>query len=138
MSLLVAIDVTTKSYVLEGRVRLELQVALDELAEFFAVFVAHVHKLHAAAVGADIANHRREMDLAKAGTNFELDGIANAEFSRRLQVRATQADRLDAGQAGRSAFDLRAKRRFHGHADIAARDEATRTGLGWRSKCPNR
>src|SRR2546427_602839 len=98
MSLLVAIDVATKSYVLEGKVRLELQVALDELAEFFAIFVAHMNKFHAVAVGADIADYRREMDLAKAGTNLELDGIANAEFSRRLQVRAAQADRLHAGE----------------------------------------
>jgi hypothetical protein len=45
MSLLVAIDVATKNYVGEGKVRLELEVALDELAEFFAVFVAHVHEL---------------------------------------------------------------------------------------------
>src|SRR5258708_158497 len=118
--------------------RLKLQVALDKLAEFFAVFVAHVDKFHAAAVGADIADPRREMDLAKAGTNFELDGIANAEFSRRFQVGTAQADRLYAGEAGRSAFDLRAKRRFQGHADIAARDEVTRTGLRGRSERPNR
>src|SRR5207245_11466564 len=118
MSLLVAIDVATKSYVLEGKVRLELQVALDELAEFFAIFVAHMNKFHAVAVGADIADYRREMDLAKAGTNLELDGIANAEFSRRLQVRAAQADRLHAGEAGRSAFDLRAKRGVPGHAEL--------------------
>src|SRR6266571_4146815 len=138
MSLLVAIDVATKSCVFEGKVRLKLQVALDELAEFFAIFVAHVHKLDAAAVGADIADDRREIDLAKAGTNLELDGIANAEFSRRFQIGAAQADSPHAGQARRSAFDLRAKRRFQGHADIAARDEVTRTGLCWRSKCPNR
>jgi hypothetical protein len=47
MSLLVAIDVATPSCVLEGKARLELEVALDELAEFFAVFVAHVDKLSA-------------------------------------------------------------------------------------------
>ncbi len=110
MSLLVAIGAATQSYVLEGKGWLKLQVALDKLAEFFAVFVAHVHKFHAAAVGADIADYRREMDLAKAGTNLELDGIANAEFSGRFQVRTAQADSLYAGEAGRSAFDLRAKR----------------------------
>ena len=49
MSLFVAIDAATKSYVLEGKVRLKLEVALDELAEFFAVFVAHVRKLALAA-----------------------------------------------------------------------------------------
>ncbi len=49
MSLFVAIDVATKSYVLEGKARLKLQVALDELAEFFAILVAHVDKFHAAA-----------------------------------------------------------------------------------------
>src|SRR5207245_11225406 len=106
MSLLVAIDVATKSYVLEGKVRLELQVALDELAEFFAIFVAHMNKFHAVAVGADIADYRREMDLAKAGTNLELDGIANAEVSRRPQVRPAQAEPRQPGEGRKQGFRL--------------------------------
>src|SRR5439155_741716 len=64
---------------------LELQVALDELAETFAVFVTHVDEFHAGAFLADIANHGGESDFAKAGAHFELDGVAHGKFLRRLE-----------------------------------------------------
>ena len=53
-------------------------MALDKLAEFFAVFVAHVHEFDAAAIRTDVANNGREADLAETGADFELDRVANA------------------------------------------------------------
>src|SRR5215470_47067 len=100
MSLLAAIEAASGSYVLEARERLKLEVTLDELAELFAVFVAHVDKFHAIAISADMANHSSEIDLAQAGTNLEFDGIADTEFSRRLQIGTAQADGFHAGETG--------------------------------------
>ena len=68
---------------------LELEMALHEFAKFFAVFVAHVDEFHAAAVRADIPDNRGEVDLAQAGTNLQLDGIAHTEFLRGFQVGAS-------------------------------------------------
>ena len=53
-------------------------MSLDELAKFFAVFIAHVHELDAAAIRTDVANNGREVDLAETGSDFELDRVANA------------------------------------------------------------
>src|SRR5258707_12322678 len=72
----------------EGRRRLQLEMALDKLAEFFAVFVAHVHEFDAAAVGADVADHGGESDLAETGADLQLDRIADGECSRGLQISA--------------------------------------------------
>ena len=58
--------------------QLELQMALDELAEFFAVFVAHVHEFDTVAIRTDVANDGCEIDFAKTGADFELDGVADA------------------------------------------------------------
>lgn len=54
-------------------------VFLDELAKTFAVFIFHVHKFDAVAVRADVADDGREVNLAQARSNFELDGITRAE-----------------------------------------------------------
>ena len=51
---------------------------MDELAEAFVVFLRHVDELDAAAVGADVADDCGEVDLAKTGADFELEGIADA------------------------------------------------------------
>jgi len=56
-------------------------MTLDELAELFAVFVAHVDEFHAAPVWADIADHGGEIDLAKSGADLQLDRVADTEFS---------------------------------------------------------
>ncbi len=71
---------------------LDVEITLHKLAQFFAVFVAHVHKFHAAAVRADVSDHGCKTDLAQAGANLKLDRIANAQFPRRFQVGAAQAD----------------------------------------------
>src|SRR5260370_1276006 len=72
----------------EGRTRLQLEVALDEFAELFAVFIAHVYEFDAAAVGADVADHGGESDLAETGADLQLDRIAAGEGSRGLQISA--------------------------------------------------
>ena len=69
---------------------------LDELAETFVVFFLHVHEFNAAAIGTDVADDGGEMDFAKAGANFELDGIADAEAIGGLDVGAAEADGFDA------------------------------------------
>jgi len=65
-----------------------LKVALDELAETFAVFVTHVDEFHAGAVLADVADHGGKSDFAKAGAHFELDGVADGESLGSLEVSA--------------------------------------------------
>jgi hypothetical protein len=88
---------------------LEVEVALDQFAEFFAVFVPHVHELDAVTFGADIADHGREMNLAEAGADFQLDGIPDVEFPGRLEIRATETDGLDARESRLRSANLRAK-----------------------------
>src|SRR5215472_1875576 len=98
-------------------------MALDELAELFAVFIAHVDEFHAVAVLADVANHRGEIDLAKASAHFQLNGVTHGEFPRRLEIGTTQADSLYAGPTSRRSFNLRAQRRLQGHSDVTTRNE---------------
>ena len=74
--------------------RVDLEVLLDEPAETFVIFFLHVDELDTAAVGADVADDGGEIDLAKAGTNFKLDGIAHSEFPGGLQIGAAQTDCL--------------------------------------------
>src|SRR5437899_10510710 len=95
----------------EGRRRLQLEMALDKLAEFFAVLIAHVHEFDTAAVGADVADHGGEIDLAETGPYLELDRIADSESSRGLQISAAKADGFYARKARRCALDLRTKGR---------------------------
>jgi len=70
------------------QIGLEVEITLHELAQFFAVFVAHVHKFHTAAVRADVPDNCCKIDLAQAGANLKLDRIANAQFPRRFQIGA--------------------------------------------------
>src|SRR5215468_2710863 len=98
-------------------------MALDELAELFAVFIAHVDEFHAVAVLADVANHRGEIDLAKASAHFQLNGVAHGEFPRRLEISTTQADGLYTSQASRGSFNFRPQRRLQRHAHVTARNE---------------
>ena len=69
---------------------------LDEFAEALVVFWCHVDELDTAAVGADVTDDGGEVDLSKAGTNFELEGIADAEAVGRFDEGATEADGFDA------------------------------------------
>ena len=104
-----------------GGGRLELEMALDEFAEFFAVFVAHVHEFDAATVRPDVADDGGEIDLAETGADLQLDGVANAELPRRFQISAAKADGLYARKACRGAFDMSAKRRFQRHSYVPPR-----------------
>ncbi len=98
-------------------------MALDEFAEFFTVFVAHVHEFDAAAVRADVADDSGEIDLAETGADLEFDRVADTEFSAGLQVGSAQADGLDAGKASRRAVDLGTKRRVQGNSSVASWDD---------------
>src|SRR6266478_2480720 len=118
----------------EGRRRLQLKVALDELAEFFAVFVAHVHEFDAAAVGADVADYGGETDLPETGAYLELDRIADSEPSRRLQISAAKADGLYARKSCGGALDLRTKGRVQRNSRVASRDDVTGARLRRRAK----
>ena len=97
-------------------------MSLNELAEFFAVFVAHVHEFDAAAIRTDVANDGSEVDLAETGSDFELDRVADAELPGRFQISPAQTDGLHTRQARSRALDLRAKRRVEWNSRIAARD----------------
>ena len=57
--------------------QLQLEMTLDEFAELFAVFVAHVNEFDAAAIRSDIANDGGELDLTETGADFKLDGVAD-------------------------------------------------------------
>ena len=89
-----------------------LKVLLDQPAEAFVIFLIHVDELDTAAVGADVADDGGEMDLAKPGADFKLDGIANTQAIRGFDVGATKADGFDADRAHHLglAADLRAQR----------------------------
>src|SRR6267142_2934967 len=113
---------------------LQLEVTLDELTEFFTIFVAHVHEFDAAAVWANVTDHGGEVDLAKAGANFEFDGVAHSELPGGLQIGAAQTDCSYTRQACRGALDLGAKRRVQWNSSVAARDDITGAGLRGRSK----
>ena len=84
---------------ISAQIGLEVEITLHELAQFFAVLVAHVHKFHAAAVRTNVSDYGRKIDLAQAGANLKLDRIANAQFPRRFQIRSTQADGFHSRQA---------------------------------------
>src|SRR5260370_10578432 len=92
----------------EGRTRLQLEVTLDKFAEFLAVFIAHVDEFDAAAVGADVADHGSESDLAETGADLDVDGVAERESSRGFQISAAKADCFYARKARGCALDLRA------------------------------
>ena len=89
---------------------LKLEMPLDKLAEFLAVFIAHMHEFDPAAVGPDVADHGGEVNLAKAGADFQLDGVADTEFPRGLEISAAQANGLYSRKPCWSAFDLGAQR----------------------------
>src|ERR1700686_88902 len=109
-------------------------MTLDEFAEFFAVFIAHVDEFHAAALRSDIADDGSEIDLAETGADFELDRVADTEFPVGLQIGAAQADRLYTGKSRRRARDLRPKRRLKWNSNVAARDDVAGARLRRRSK----
>ena len=81
------------------QIGLEVEITLNEFAQFFPVLVAHMHKFHTAAVRPDVPDHGCKINLAQAGANLKFDRIANAQFPRRFQIGATQADGLHSRQA---------------------------------------
>ena len=81
------------------QIGLEVEIALNEFAQFFAVLVAHMHKFHTAAVRPDVSDHGRKINLAQAGANLKLDRIAHAQFPGRFQIRSTQANGFHSRQA---------------------------------------
>ena len=85
-------------------------MALHELAELFAVFVAHMDEFDAAAVRSDVADNGGEIDFAETGADFELDRVTDGQLPRGFQIRAAEANGLYARKARRSSFDLGAKR----------------------------
>ena len=103
---------------------------LDEPAETFVVFFFHVDELDAAAIGADVADDGGEMDLAEAGADFELNGIADAEAIGRFDIGAAEADGFDAHGTHHLglAADLRAQRRFERNSRVAARNDEIAEG----------
>ena len=100
-------------------------MALDEFAELFAAFIAHVHEFDAASVGANVADHGREIDLAKTGADLQLNGVADTEFPRGLQISAAQADGLYPGKACWRALDMGTKRRVKRNSSVASRDNVS-------------
>ena len=86
------------------------KMPLHQPAEFFTVFIFHVHKLDAASVRTDVANDGGEMNLAQAGAHLELDRVANAQFLGRFQIGPAQANGFDPRETRLCAIDLRAQR----------------------------
>src|SRR5260370_24861704 len=113
-------------------------MALDEFAEFFAVFVAHVDEFDAAAVRSDIADDSGEIDLSETGADFELDRVADTEFPGGFQIGAAKADCLYTSKAGRRALDLRTERRIQWNSNIAAREYEAGTCFSWRPERAHR
>ena len=112
-----------------------LEMFLNEPAEAFVVFFFHVDELDPAAVWADVADDGGEMDFAKAGADFELDGIADAEAIGGFNVGAAEANGFDADGAHLGlAADLRAQRRFKRDASVTARHDEIAEGRGRRFK----
>src|SRR5260370_30057091 len=111
----------------EGRMRVQVEMALDKLAEFLAVFIAHVHEFDAAAVGADVADYGGETDLPETGAHLELDGIADSESSRGLQISAAKTDGFFARKACGGALDLHTKGRVQPGSGVTARGNGTGT-----------
>src|SRR5260370_37475999 len=103
-------------------------MALDQFAELFAIFFFHVYEFNAVAFRTDIADHGGEVDLAQAGANLELDGIANAQLLGRLQIGSAETDGFDAGESGEPTIDLGAKRRLQRDARVAARHDVAAVG----------
>src|SRR3981081_1108447 len=94
-----------------------------------------MHKFNAtASVRTDITNHRGAVNSSKSGTNFKLNGIANVEASRRLQVRATEADGFYSRQARLRAFDLRAQWGRQRNPNVSSWYHVTRSQLHCRLK----
>src|SRR5260370_29027729 len=109
-------------------------MALDEFAEFFAVFIAHVYEFDAAAVRADVADHGGETDLAETGANLKLDRVAHTEFPGGRQIGAAQANGLYPSKARRFALDLCTKRRAQRNPHLAARGDLAGACLCRRSQ----
>src|SRR4029077_484934 len=71
------------------------------------------------------ADHGREMDLAEAGADFQLNRVTDVEFLGRLEIRDAETNGLDAGESRLCSVDLGAKGRLERYASIAAlHDEA--------------
>ena len=85
-----------------------LEVFVDQATEAFTVFVFHVHELNAATIRAYVSYHCSEVNFAKAGTDFQLDGITHAQTIWRLEVCPTKTDRSDPSHRHLWSSNLRA------------------------------
>src|SRR5258708_12957169 len=109
-------------------------MGLDRFGECLVVFSADVQEFDGAAVGADVADYGGETDLPETGAHLELDGIADSESSRGLQISAAKTDRFYARKACGCALDLRTKGRVQRDSGVAPRDNVTGTRLRRRAK----
>src|SRR5690242_21960246 len=100
---------------------LELQVALHQLAQLFAIFILHMNKFDSASVLTDVSNYSGEVNFAQAGANFELDGISDGEFLGRFEVCAAQTYRFYSSEHGLGSVNLRSQRRFQRNPHIPSR-----------------
>src|SRR5260370_2363551 len=71
--------------------RLELEMALDEFAKLFAVFIAHVDEFDATAVRPDITYHGGEINLSETAADFTLNLTAATTFPRGFLISPTHA-----------------------------------------------
>jgi len=110
------------------------QVALHQLAEFFAVLVFHVYEFYAAAVRTKISHYRGKVNPAQPRADFQLDRISHGEFLRRFQVGPAQADGSHARQPCLRAVNVRSQRRFQRYSHIPSRNNIIADGLRGRFK----
>ena len=89
---------------------LELQVALHQLAQFFAIFILHMDKFDPASVWTDVSHYSGEMNFAQTGADFQLDGISDGELLVGFEVCAAQAYRFHASEHGLGSINLRSQR----------------------------
>src|ERR1700693_5804538 len=101
---------------------------LDDAAEFFAVFGAHMYKFDAGAVGLDISHHGDGMNGSQAALDLHREGIADLQAAAGLQASAAQTDNSDAGCRGQGALDAGPPRAFERKARLAARAGARVVG----------
>src|SRR5246127_1558156 len=95
---------------------------LDQLAQALAVLIFHMNELDAAAIRPEITDHRREVNLAQPGTNFQLNGIADAQPIRGFHVSPAHADRLHPRHAHLWTGDLSPQRGLERNTRITAGD----------------
>lgn len=77
---------------------LELQVALHQLAQLFAIFILHMDKFDSASVWTDVSHYSGEVNFTQTGADFQLDGISDGELVVGFEVCTAQAYRFHASE----------------------------------------